>query len=355
MNFRVIPVYLSSHRPVLAFIILSLAGILFSASAEASKIDTIYFQNGDRITGEVKALENNQLRLSTDDAGTIRVEWSKIDSVRILNNMRIVLDAGNIMYGKVLPAGETGFCYIWTREGYPLRIELMRIVSLSLLQEQFLSRLNGTLSSGFSYVKASQVMQLSINGSVEYQAEKNMLRLYYNGIFTREPNTANSQRQDGGVSFMRIFPKNWFLVSSVTGENNSELGLDLRTTLSLGGGNSIIYTNFSRLYLAAGIQGNREESADNNQFNAEGMVNANYSIFIYDNPEVSFNLSGQLIPSLSTLGRVRADINSSLKWEIFSDFYLKWTFYYNFDSQPLSETAEKTDWAVTLLGVEYKL
>jgi hypothetical protein len=70
---------------------------------------------------------------------------------------------------------------------------------------------------------------------------------------------------------------------------------------------------------------------------------------------VSFNLSGHLIPSLSTLGRVRADINSSLKWEIFSDFYLKWTFYYNFDSQPLSETAEKNDWAITLLGVEYKL
>jgi len=355
MNFRVIPVYLSSLRPVLAFIILSLAGILFSARAEASKIDTIYFQNGDRITGEVKALENNQLRLSTDDAGTIRVEWSKIDSVKILNNMRIVLDAGNIMYGKILPAGETGFCYIWTREGYPLRMELLRIVSLSLLQDQFLSRLNGTLSSGFSYVKASRVMQLSINGSVEYQAEKNLLRLSYDGIFTREPNTANSQRQNGGVSFMRLFPKNWFLVSSVTGENNSELGLDLRTTLSLGVGNSIIYSNFSRLYLATGIQGNNERSAENNQNNVEGLLVGDYSIFIYDNPEVSFNLSGQLIPSLTTLGRVRANIDSSLKWEIFKDFYLKWTFYYNFDSQPLSETAEKNDWAVTLLGVEYKL
>ena len=356
MVSRVIPTYLSSLRTVLASAVLGLAGILFSASAEASgKIDTIYFQNGDRITGEVKALENNQLRLSTDDAGTIRVEWSKIDSVKILNNMRVVLDEGEILYGKILPAGEVGMCYVWTREGDPQEMELLRIVSLSLLQDQFLSRLSGTLSSGFSYVKASRVMQMNISGSVDYQAEKNMLRLSYDGIFTREPNTANSQRQDGGVSFMRIFPKNWFLVSSLTGENNSELGLDLRTTLSLGGGNSVIHTNFSRLYLALGIQGNREKSAENNQNNVEGLLVADYSIFIYDNPEVSFNLSGDLIPSLTTLGRVRADINSSLKWEIFSDFYLKWTFYYNFDSQPLSETAEKNDWAITLLGVEYKL
>jgi len=320
-----------------------------------AKIDTIYFQKGDRVTGEVKALENNQLRLSTDDAGTVRVEWNKVDSVKILNNMRIVLDEGEILYGKVLPAGEVGMCYIWTRVGNPRRIELLRIVSLSLLQDQFLNRLNGTLSSGFSYVKASRVMQLNINGSVDYQAEKNLLRLSYDGIFTQEPDKDNSQRQDGGVTFMRLFPKNWFLVSSVTGESNSELGLDLRTTLSLGGGNSLIYTNFSRMYLAVGIQGNRERSAENNQNNVEGLLLTNYSIFIYENPDVSFNLSGELIPNLTTLGRVRANINSSLKWEIFTDLYLKWTFYYNFDSQPLSETAEKNDWAVTLLGVEYKL
>jgi len=341
---------------VLTCALLVLAGILLSAGAQASsKIDTIYFQNGDRITGEVKALENNQLRVSTDDAGTIRVEWSKIDSVKILNNMRIVLDEGEILYGKILPAGAVGMCYIWTREKAPRQMKLLRIVSLSLLQDQFLNRLNGTLSSGFSYVKASRVMQMNIDGMVEYQAEKNLFRISYDGIFTREPNTANSQRQNGGVSFMRIFPKNWFLVSSVTGENNSELGLDLRTTLSLGGGNSLIYTNFSRLYLALGIQGNREKSAENNQNNVEGLLVGKYSIFIYDNPEVSFSLSGELIPNLTTLGRVRANIDSSLKWEIFSDFYLKWSFYYNFDSQPLSETAEKNDWAVTLLGVEYRL
>ena len=87
----------------------------------------------------------------------------------------------------------------------------------------------------------------------------------------------------------------------------------------------------------------------------EGLLTANYSVFIYDNPDVSFNLTTKLIPSLSNLGRVRLDIDSNLKWEIFSDFYLKWTFFYNFDNQPLTEGAEKNDWAVTLLGVEYKL
>ena len=356
MTHRIKFTFGSLLRPVLGGMILGLAGLLCSSDLMASgKIDTIYFQNGDRITAEVKALENNQLRLSTDDAGTINVEWSKIDSVKILNNMRIVLDGGEILYGKILPAGESGMCYIWIREGDPIRMKLLRIVSLSQLQDQFFNRLNGTLSSGFSYVKASEVVQLSINGSVEYLAEKNRMLLTYDGIYTREPTSGNSERQNGGFTFFRLFPKNWFMVSSLSGESNSELGLDLRTTLSLGGGNNLIYTNSSRLYLAGGIQGNRENSAENNQYNVEGMVVMDYSIYIYDNPDVSFNLSAKLIPSLTTLGRIRTDIDSSLKWEIFNDFYLKWTVYFNYDSQPLSETAEKKDWAITLLGVEYKL
>jgi hypothetical protein len=52
---------------------------------------------------------------------------------------------------------------------------------------------------------------------------------------------------------------------------------------------------------------------------------------------------------------VRSRIDSNLKWEVFKDFYLKWTFFYSHVSKPLSTDAEKNDWAVSLLGLEYKL
>jgi len=335
---------------------LSLIGLFFAFDSLAgSKIDTIYFQKGDRVTGEVKSLENNQLKLSTDDAKTINVEWSKVDSVKILNNMRIVLEDGTILHGKLLSAGEVGKCYIWSSEGDPALLKLIRIVSLSQLEDQFFKRLKGTLSSGFSYVKASQVRQLNFSGTVDYQTEKNRVALAYDGIFTKDPNSGYKQNQSGAATFYRFLPKNWFLVSALSLESNTELQLDLRTSLAVGGGNRIVNTNSTRLYIALGIQATRELSTGGTQNNMEGLVTANYSVFIYDNPDVSFNLSPKLTPSLSNLGRVRFDIDSNLKWEIFSDFYLKWTFFYNFDSQPLTEGAEKNDWAVTLLGVEYKL
>ena len=38
--------------------------------------------NGDRITGEIKSLEYNQLKLSTYHMGTIYIEWDKIASLQ---------------------------------------------------------------------------------------------------------------------------------------------------------------------------------------------------------------------------------------------------------------------------------
>jgi hypothetical protein len=320
----------------------------------ASKIDTIYFHNGDRITAEVKSLENNQLRLSTDDAGSIVVEWDKVDSVKILNTMRILMKDGQIFYGKLVPSGTLKSCYIWTREGDPRLADLQTIVSLSPVEERFFDRMTGTISSGFSYTKASQVMQFNLNGSIKYLAEKNHIELYYDGIFTSE-SEVNTQRQNGGVNLKRILPRKWFLVSHLTGETNSEQELDLRTSFGLGGGNSIVRTNYTNFYAALGVQANREASMGTDQYNLEALVSIDYSVFIYDSPVVTINLGGDLIPSLSDLGRVRCQVDSNLKWEVFKDFYLKWTFYYSFDSRPLSTTAERSDWAISLLGFEYKL
>ena len=153
----------------------------------------------------------------------------------------------------------------------------------------------------------------------------------------------------------RIMSNNWFLVWGLTFESNSEQNLDLRSSLAIGGGKNLVSTNRSALRIGAGLQANRELTTDADQNSVESLIDTEFSMFIYDSPKLTFNLSGKVTPSLSDLGRVRVDVDSNISWEIFHDFYLKWTFYYSFDSRPLSATAEKSDWAVTLLGIEYKL
>jgi hypothetical protein len=331
--------------------------IMFFAcdSLASGKIDTIYFQNGDRMSGEVKSLANNYLQFSTHDAKTIQVEWEKLDSVKILNSMRVLLEDGRVFYGKILPCGEVNKCFLWPTVGDVRKFDLHEIVVLSPLEEKFVDRLKGSISSGFSYTKSNDLMQLNINGSVNYVANKNSMELSYDGNFTTQDTISSNQHQNAGVTMQRLLKRNWFLVSKLSLETSSEQQLDLRTSFGAGGGKNLIHSNRSTLYIAGGLLGNKEESKGAIQYNLEGTFGVDYSVYIYDFPEVSFNISADLIPSLSDAGRVRATIDSNLKWEVFNDFYLKWTFYYNYDSRPLSVDAAKYDWAITLLGLEYKL
>ena len=108
-----------------------------AALMASSKIDTIYFQNGDRITGEVKSLENDLLRLSTDDAGTVSIEWTKVDSVFVRNRMRILLMNGEILYGMLLPSGVEKSCMIWGNDGDPRLVVLKNIIELSPVEDEF--------------------------------------------------------------------------------------------------------------------------------------------------------------------------------------------------------------------------
>lgn len=336
--------------PVISALLLVLA-----VNVSAQKIDTIYLQEGDRITGEVKSLASNYLKLSTHDVGTISIKWNKIDSVKILSKMRIVLSEGQIYYGIMMPSGEDGSCYIWGNIGDPRLTRLAEIVELSRLEDKFFTRFTGTLSSGFSYTKANDNMQVNLNASVQYTAQKNLLEFSYDGLLTQQDTLSSSERQNGGITVRRILPNNWFVVSALTFETNSEQNLDLRSSLAIGAGNNLVSTNRSNLRIGTGLQANRELTQDGDQNSVEGILTSDFSMFIYDSPKLTFNLGGQLLPSLSDLGRIRVDVDSNISWEIFHDFYLKWTFYYTFDSRPVSATAARSDWAVTLLGIEYKL
>ena len=68
---------------------------------------------------------------------------------------------------------------------------------------------------------------------------------------------------------------------------------------------------------------------------------------------MSVNFDGYLIPGINRIGRIRSNINTNLDWELFNDFYLKWSLFYSSDNQPLSGVDVRNDWG-TSFGIEFK-
>jgi hypothetical protein len=58
-----------------------LAAWVPTAPCWAAKTDQVVLANGDRITGEIKSLEQGRLSFSTDDLGTVSIEWDKVAQV----------------------------------------------------------------------------------------------------------------------------------------------------------------------------------------------------------------------------------------------------------------------------------
>ena len=69
------------------------------------KTDVVTFANGDRITGEVKQLDRGRLEFSTDDAGTLYLEWDKLVSVVATRIVEVVTSDGRRFLGSLGTAG----------------------------------------------------------------------------------------------------------------------------------------------------------------------------------------------------------------------------------------------------------
>ncbi len=88
---------------VLAACVIAAGVVLHVAPAAAApKTDVVTLVNGDRITGEIKGLEHNQLRFSTDHLGTIYVEWDKIE--QLVSDQYLLLERsdGTRYYGQLV-------------------------------------------------------------------------------------------------------------------------------------------------------------------------------------------------------------------------------------------------------------
>ena len=328
--------------------------IFISQFVVGAKIDTVFFQNGNKITGEVKIMENNLLDLSTDDAGRIKIEWDEIDSIYIKQRIRIEHADGRISFGTLKPSSTPKVAVLLTDDMTPITLEHINIVRITTDNIKFLARIDGKLSAGFSYTKASDLGRFNFAGDIIYRHNMNQIKLDYS-ILTEQKDEDRNQKQNGGMQYVRRLPKNWFLTNRVSAESNSELGLQLRTSYILGGGNNLIYSNFALMYIAGGLSTNRETTSDTATYNFEGVIALNISLFRYSSPKLSFDIKGNVYPSFNDWGRIRTYVESTLSWEVLSDFYIKWSFYHEFDNRPLNSTGPLSDWAIGLLGIEYKI
>ena len=318
--------------------------LLGAGAAEAQKTDSVWIRNGDRITGEVKSLSRGLLKYSTDDLGTISIEWDKVARINTTTILEVQLRSGRKFYGS-LGSGPGGSLVLGADT-----LPLAETVAMVPIEERHLSRLTGYLDLGFSYQKAHKTAQLSSGARVVYRAPTVETALELTTFLEDRDDAPRTSRFTGSLT-ERLFPANRWSAGVVLGyDRNDELDLAGRARLVGFGTRTLTQSNQAELRASAGLVLIREEyfSTDSTTGGVEGLLATAFRAFRYDHPKLDGYVSVQAFPSLSIPGRVRLQADLRLSYELVEDFMLTGTVFDSYDSKPQAAGAEKNDFGTTL-------
>lgn len=324
-----------------------LASLLILASpafAGVPKHHVIVLANGDRITGEVDLLERGRLQFKTDDAGTISIEWPKLQELDAApEHFEVETTVGQRFVGSLGPGARPGELRI-SAPGDTSSIPFESIVRITTLNSTFWGKIDGSLDAGVSYVQSSNLGQFNITANASYRAPSFAVGSNLNSTFIRQTGADDTRRASVSLSGTKFRDNRWLAQGVIGVERNDELGLDARASAGAGLGRFLVQTNTALLPLIAGLTVTYENLADGtSKENLEGLISGSFSQFIYDSPKVNVDAGVTFYPSLSDWGRVRLEANATLKREMLKDFFVGLNGVESYDSSP-SEGSRSNDW-----------
>lgn len=331
--------------------LLAMAAPMISLAAT----DVVMFANGDRLTGEVKSLERGILRFKTEATDTISIEWDEVAFLQSDQNIQVETEAGTRFLGHLTVALEEGRVIVETDSG-PVDLHAARVVLMTPIEATRIDAIDGDITAGYNFAKASQVQQFQMGLDVNFRTEIREWSLAIDAVTSDSEDNESSQRATLDLNYTRFWPNRWITGAVIRLDRNDELELDLRTSIGAGGGRILRQTNSTTLQLVGGLQVSRENvsGAVDDEDTIEAFGSLSWDWFRYDTPELDLSTNLSVFPNLTDTGRVRAEFDVKLKWEIIEDLFWQLSFYDSFDSDPVVVDAEKNDFGVnTSLGWEF--
>jgi Protein of unknown function, DUF481 len=334
----------------------SAATMLVPLAALASKTDHVILKNGDHITGEIKGVSRGKLDYSTDDAGRLSIEWTKVAKVTSPNPFHIEMSSGVRYFGRLNAPRRDGTLVVQDFRTDTLSVE--DVIEVTPLSASFTQRVTSYLDVGFTLAKANQATTFSLSGKTTYRGPTLGSQLSYDSYAQGQESVPTTTRNTLRQSVSWYLPQRWSAIGFAQVEQNDELDLDHRFTAGGGMEREIVHTNHQELSAAAGLVGAQEEftseTGNTSSTNLEGFVAVYWNAFRFDSPKLDFSTSFATFPSITQAGRFRGQGDLRLVYELFNDFNVGVRFNDTFDTSP-PEGATNNDYITEFtIGWSYR-
>ncbi len=230
--------------------------------------------------------------------------------------LELELQNGRLLYGSLEQTENEGQAAL-RRAADVMTINLLDIVRITPIEDDFFSRFDGSLNAGINATKANSHRQLNVGLDLEYVTRQYETKLSANSISTDSEGSDSSSQSQLAIENYRKLANRWRTGALFGLDRNEDQGIDLRTSLGWGVGRWLVQNNSQRLIVQGGLLVTRENTtdSDDNTDNIESFGSIEYELFRFDDPELDLTTGLRVIPGLSDWGRVRGTFDITLSWD----------------------------------------
>ncbi len=317
--------------------------ILVSSTAFSAN-DSIVFNNGNFIVGEIQSMNRGVLTVETDYSDSdFKIEWGGVAEIYGLNYFLISLSDGTRVTGSF--ASQADGKVMLKGELTIYETEMDDIVYIKSVDQDFWSRVYASIDLSLSVAKANNLRQLNTRSNIGYIADLWSVSGSYSQLFSERDDVEATRRTDGSASFSYFLPKDWYIPANISFLSNTEQKLDLRINARLGFGKYVIHTNQSYWGFSLGASYNDEKYATEAEQRKswEGFLSSELNL--YDIGDLNLLVSATVYQGLTETERFRSDVKFDAKYDLPLDFYIRAGFTVNYDNKP-AEGASETDYVL---------
>jgi putative salt-induced outer membrane protein YdiY len=317
------------------------------------KDDVVTMKNGDKFTGEIKALQYGELIFKSsymkDD---VHLDWKEVKTMESQDSFIVGLSDGKRVTGFISKNDGRGGSNNELKiiaEGAAVDVPSSDVIAIGQREVSFWNQLTGSISYGFDFSSGNTATTSSLNADVAYRTAKNSVQLATSSQFGSQANAKDTNRFTFDSQYARMITNRWLAAGLFSLLKSNQQDLQLRSTYGAAMGRELVQTDKTALTVLAGGAYSRESyvpqpGTEPLRNNAESLLGVTFSTFRFK----TLNLNSQtlLFPSLSDPGRLRISSQSYLRVELIRNFYWNFQVYENYDTRP-PINAPKNDLGLT--------
>jgi hypothetical protein len=288
------------------------------------------------------------LSFKTDNAGTLSAKWLHVSSLRSVHTFEVELVSGALLFGP-LEDPAPGRIRVDSTE-----VDIHDVVSITPIKSTFLARTSGHVNVGLNLAKADNRYNASLDGEFMYRSRKWAGSTGVQFFEQSQDDADRFRRASIGVDGFRFFGPVlarrkipvWAGRIFWEASTNDQLSLDLRNVFGIGAQRRIWHTNLAEATASLAVLESREtyDGELEPYHSVEALLTTDIAIFRLDSPKLTVSVNPEVFFGLTESGRVRGTLDASIRYELFSDFFLGLGGNLALDNKPQSESAAKSDY-----------